>query len=397
MSIRLITTADNHLGRYYGRMPGRVLEERRQRIREAFARPLDYAIETRADMVLLAGDLFDTPNPRNPERVHLARKLRELGRASIPVVAIGGNHDAPRSSTEEGGHLPLAVYHELEALHFFGAMNEDRVLHPIVFNLKGYRVAVAGITPNTNLRPDDDPLEGVTFPDMEADLRVLLVHAGIEGTMYEGGEAMIKRAKVDSLENVDILVAGNVHRYDSFKIGQTQVVIPGATEWMDFGEARSFTPGFAEIEISSGKQINVRHIRTNPQPRAEIRVNVAELETDDPTLTVLIRLNEYANKDALAKLIIEGTLDRERYTRLNFSAIDEHARESFFFCDIDMSGLTLEFEDRQVPASSLRRSISDEINQVIDYLSSQDVSADERAGYDLTREALLAELEQIEQ
>lgn len=64
MSFRIIATSDNHLGRYQSRMPTRVMEERRKRLRQALGQVIEYAIEEQAHLLVLAGDVFDTPNPR---------------------------------------------------------------------------------------------------------------------------------------------------------------------------------------------------------------------------------------------------------------------------------------------------------------------------------------------
>ena len=78
MSVRIVATADNHLGRYYARMPVRTLEERRHRLRNTLGQVIDYAIANNAHLLVLAGDVFDTSNPRNPDRIYLARRLRDL-------------------------------------------------------------------------------------------------------------------------------------------------------------------------------------------------------------------------------------------------------------------------------------------------------------------------------
>ena len=397
MTLRIITTADNHLGRYYARMPIRTLDERRRRIRQAFGKALDHALGTRAHLLLLAGDLFDNPNPRNPDRIFLARRLRALNQSGVRTFAIGGNHDAPRSSTEEGGHLPLAVYHALEALHFFNQLDEDVCVKPEVLSINGLTVAVAGFTPSTNLPTGKDPLEGVTVAATDADVRILMVHAGIEGMMFPGNEGLIKRETIERLSNVDVLVAGNVHCYDSFRVGGVQVIVPGATEWMDYGELKSVRPGFVEIEVEDRTRVSVRHIPIEPQPRIELSVSASELDPDDPTSTVLERLGAGANAESLARLTLEGTVSRDDYAKLDIGIIEDRARESFFFCDIDLSGLRVRFEHGPAQTAIGRRSIPEEIDQVVSSLLAQTDDEQEAASLELTRQALQSELRRLEQ
>lgn len=397
MTIRIVATSDNHLGKYYARMPVRVLDERRRRIRRAFGHVVDYALDTRANLLLLAGDLFDTPNPRNPDRIYLARRLHELQRAGIHVIAIAGNHDAPRSSTEEGGYPPLALYQELDALYFFDQLSEDRQINPVVLDCAGRRVAVSGFTPNTNLLAEEDPLEGVTFAETEADLHLLLTHFGIEGTMYPGTEAIIGRETLKQLRGVDLLVAGNVHSYETFYAGETKVVIPGATEWMDFGEGRTVIPGFAEIEVDENGDICARQVKIEAQSRVEMFIAAAELDPQAPTASVIAHLEADANPDALARLTIEGALDREVYARLNLSVVEDRARELFFFCEVDLSALRVRFKEGQRHFSVTRRSVAEEIDHVVKRHLSLRVDPYEQEALGLTHQELLVHWQELEQ
>ena len=397
MTLRIIATADNHLGRTHARMPIDRLDQRRRRIRRAFGQAVDYAIERRAHLFLLAGDLFDNPNPRNPERVYLACCLLKLARAGVQVAAIGGNHDAPRSKTEEGGYLPLAVYHELDALCFFDQLDDDRIIKPVVFQFDGFTIAVGGFTPNTNLPADADQLAGVTFAETGADFGLLLVHAGIEGTMFPGNEALIMRESLARLRGVDLVVAGNVHSYESFPLGQVHVVIPGATEWMDFGESKSVTPGFAEIEVNGRGALSARQIEAQPQPRAEMCIKTVELNADDPTSMVLARLEFEAGADTLGKLVIEGALDRQMFAKIDFSVIEERARDLFFFCEFDYSGLNVQADSGLLRVSAVRRSISEEIDHEVNRLLEKVDYPRERESLEMTCRAIQAKLQELEQ
>jgi len=396
MTLKIMATADNHLGRHYARMPVRVLDARRRRLRRALGQVFNHAKENRADLLLLAGDLFDTPNPRNSERLYLARQLRDLYRSGIHVAAIAGNHDAPRSSTEEGGYLALAIYQELEALHLYEQLSQDLIVKPIVYQLNGRRVALGAFTPSTNLAPGQDPLEGVKYADVDADFHILMVHAGIEGKMYESTEGVIKLNTLQALNNVDLLIAGNVHCHEYFRVGQMHIVIPGATEWMDFGDTKSQKPGFAEIKVSESRGVTVRHITIEPQPRVEIKLKAQDIDPEDPTSTVIARIEQEADKDKIARVCIEGTLIRAAYAKLNIGMIEDRSCELFFFSDLDLTNLRVQYDNGAVRGSSIRRSPKDEINHVVDSflkLASDDI---EREYLEETRRALQAELQQLE-
>src|SRR5713101_1388895 len=117
--IRLLVTSDNHLGRYYARMSVAALAKRREYLRQGFLAACKRALAWPADVMLLAGDLFDQTAPRNVDRTLVARWLLRLNKARIPVFAVAGNHDSPRSQTEEGGYAAVEVYQAAGLMHVF--------------------------------------------------------------------------------------------------------------------------------------------------------------------------------------------------------------------------------------------------------------------------------------
>ena len=88
--MRILHTADWHLGKklyHYSR-----LEEQKEVLKEI----VQIAKSKSVDVILVAGDLFDTFNPSNDATELLYKTLKNLARnAQVPVIAIAGNHDSP--------------------------------------------------------------------------------------------------------------------------------------------------------------------------------------------------------------------------------------------------------------------------------------------------------------
>src|SRR5919202_997862 len=180
MPVRAVITADNHLNRYHAKMPAARLEERRRALRRAFRRAVDHAIHIQADFFLQCGDLFDNVDPRNAERSFVAGCLADLRAAGIAALAVGGNHDSPRQSTEQGGFLAADLYARLGGLRLFG--ESDRVEFD-VFERHGMAVAIGGLCWNAAVSFGEDPLEGIGFPNPEGgrpDWKLLLMHSNVE-------------------------------------------------------------------------------------------------------------------------------------------------------------------------------------------------------------------------
>lgn len=105
MSLHIIHTADWHLGQtFFG--------YDREEEHEAFLSWLnDTLVQRQADVLLIAGDVFDVANPSAAAQRRFFRFLREANRRNphLQVVIIAGNHD---SATRLEAPVPL-----LEELH----------------------------------------------------------------------------------------------------------------------------------------------------------------------------------------------------------------------------------------------------------------------------------------
>jgi DNA repair exonuclease SbcCD nuclease subunit len=375
-------------------MPPAILSERRRRLRQAFEQAVQFACEQRAHLFLIAGDLFDNPNPRNVERAYVADALRRLRDHRVTVVAIGGNHDTPKGSTEQGGYVPQSVYQQLGALVFF---DQNPTVRPWRSRFGDVKVAVGGITPRPNLLPEHNPLEGITFEGTDADVRILLLHHPVEGTIHpDAQEAILTRSAIAALSDVDYLFTGGIHRYHTFVIGNKRVVVPGATERLDFGGPEDGQVGFVYLEIEPGSvDRQPQFCPIMPQPRAELLIRATELQDGDPMHTILNRLEDASGADTLLKLRIEGAIPLETFSRLDTRRIEAVGRAHNFFFDLDMSGLRVYRPSESLSPAGPRRSMREEIAAYVDDLIQAAHSEEERSLLTATKQALLAEYDAL--
>ena len=109
--------SDLHLGfRAYGQVEdGANLRERD--IAAAFERASQEVARVHPDLILIAGDVFDRPDPRPRAVVALARGLEVL-RASIPespVIMVAGPRDTPRRLGDPGALAVFDTFPNVEA------------------------------------------------------------------------------------------------------------------------------------------------------------------------------------------------------------------------------------------------------------------------------------------
>jgi DNA repair protein SbcD/Mre11 len=363
--VRVILTADNHLSAYSPKLSPTRLAERRRRLGLAFKQVVDTAIERRAHLFIQAGDLFDSVDPRNRERDFVAEQLMRLQSAGIHTFGVSGNHDTPRQKTEQGGFAPQNIYHRLNGMYYFASSD---VFTPVEIDVAGLRLALAGLSYHPGVVPGGDPLDHVEVVDSDnvltrADLGILILHAALEGHAFPGEkETFVRRSSLARFEGFRVVLAGHVHAYDRFSLGDKAVVVCGATERMEFGQSEDRT-GFVYLELTREGLRHAEQIPIKPQPRHIVTIRTTELwppqqpntatplnpslmqENEAPVLSVMERiiqkLDSYCTEEAMVRLNLEGPITREQYHLLDLRGIWLYGQQRAFSFEIDESRLSL--------------------------------------------------------
>lgn len=380
--MKAVITADNHLNKYYSKMRPNQLEERRKRLAEQFGKVADYAIEEDADLFLHCGDLFDMPNPRNPPVSYVGRKLVELEKNGVDTFLVVGNHDKPKMTTGAGGSSPQQIFESFEVSRVFRDSNQ---VQTDTVSVDGYTVAVSGISHNPLLDDGEDPLNEKEI-DVDSDLSILLAHYGVEEHLAgRANEPVISHASIDSV-GANVLCSGHIHKPADFKIGGNQVVVPGATERMEFGEIDRDT-GFYVLSFD-GEEVDTQYVELEPQPMEEETVSANDLKGENPTQKVLELVNERSDPDQLCKLRFEGTLTRDQYHRLDVHEIWNQGRSSNFYFDL-VDDIEFEVEER-VDLGGERLSQVNELKRVAGQVE-ESVEEDEKSVVREARELVLSD------
>ncbi|MEW6096586.1 MAG: DNA repair exonuclease [bacterium] len=374
MSIKIVLTADNHLNNYYAKMSAVRLEERRAIIRKAFQQTIEFSIEKQVDLFLHAGDLFDMPDPRNTELIFIAKELQRLIKNNIHVFLIGGTHDVPKILTFAKGGIPQQIFHEAEQAHLLYDVTQ---IQAVKTRVKDLDVVVGGLSFNPKLIKGDDPLTNLIFPTI-GDINILLLHYGIENHMPKDvNEPLLNYSTISNLNGVNYVFVGHQHKTEVFEIGDKQVIIPGATERMSFGELSNST-GFYYLELNKGGIINLEYIKIEPQPMTEFKISLSTFSSStDPTPYIIERLSKVCNPASILKCRIIGYITRELFHTLRHHEIWQFGTTHNFHFDLDTKELVI--EDETIKTTS-QGSIShrDEINNVAQAMIEEVEEEDEK-------------------
>ena len=250
--IRFLHGADFHLDSAFASQPAGQAAARRRESRELLFRLAEYVNGHGIDLVLLAGDLFDSASPFRETGEQLAAAL---GRMEARVLIAPGNHDwcAPGSPWETVA-WPENVWVFRENVLTAAELPE--------LGLVVHGAAFTGPEQGTSL------LAGFTAPE-DGRRHIGLLHGELDGA--EDRYDPIRREEV-SASGLDYLALGHVHkRTEPLTLGRTVCAWPGCLEGRGFDELGE--KGFYEGTISEDGGVSLTFV-----PFARHRYEVLEVD-----------------------------------------------------------------------------------------------------------------------
>ena len=224
--LRLLHTADVHLGARHADL-GDAAATQRERQFAAFRAAISLAIDEKVDVVLIAGDLFDsnTQPKRSVDRV--AAELKRLVAAHIRTVILPGTHDCYDRSS---------IYRSYDLRAMAGAAADDDSVtvltpeRPSVF-LSACDLVVYGTVFPTKRAPHS-PLRDLKVPEDEERLgwHVGMVHGSVAIPDRTDGDEVVVTKEEIAETGLDYLALGHWHSVLRGKAGTTMYAYSGAPE-----------------------------------------------------------------------------------------------------------------------------------------------------------------------
>ncbi len=245
MSVRLLHTSDVHLGATFKVLGERGSDHRRQ-LQRTFANVVGLALQERVDVVLIAGDLFDSVAAARLQASFAADQLSRLGEAGIPVCAIAGNHDpleAGSASIWQGlvARCPhLVVFGPAPDAHVFperdlvviGRSVQDRLSSESPLG----SLAAAGLWPASTAGPLS------RMADRPGSRRtacvVGLFHGSVQRPDFDAKFGLITPEEI-AASGVDYLALGDWHSTQNVSAGGVSAWYSGAPEMIGLDEPDS--------------------------------------------------------------------------------------------------------------------------------------------------------------
>ncbi|HEY7019610.1 MAG TPA: exonuclease SbcCD subunit D [Ktedonobacterales bacterium] len=259
MRATFVHTADNHLGyEQYG------FKARFNDFALAFYSVIDDAIARKADLVIIAGDLFNKRAIDALTLIQAEAGLQKLKDAGIPAIAIEGNHD--RSYYRDGySWLQFLCWQGLlillNPLVQDGAPEltpwDQQTMRGAYVDLMGGRLRVYGLpwygastarimesfAERLAEARERETAEGVEY-------RLLLMHTGVEGIVPQL-HGLPTRAQFEPLRGlIDYVALGHVHKQYAL---EDWLYNPGSTETWG-AEESAWERGYYVVTIDTERQ-----------------------------------------------------------------------------------------------------------------------------------------------
>ena len=282
--LKIVFFADTHLGVDYPINPKVNRRRRGEDFFENYRKVLDYAVESKADLVLHGGDFFFRSKVPAPIVDRAYDILYNFAKNGIPIVIVPGNH--------ERSVLPTSILMNHKNIHIFD--------EPSTFFFEK-KNAIIGITGFPNIRNGIKLQFGQIFKEAtegnpEVDIKLLLMHQAIQESQIEG---FTFRYGIDVLPlemlpaDYHAILSGHIHRAQIFQYEKegkhTPVIYPGSTERTSVVEMAE-EKGFYELlfdEFETGwKLIKTNHHILPTRPM--IRLDITKSTEDERVLRNLL-------------------------------------------------------------------------------------------------------------
>lgn len=289
MILRMLHLADLHLGWEPAFLGAKAAERRRERD-GLLRRTVDVVLEERpVDLVIIAGDLFETHTPPDGLVETVLQDLQRLVDAGVQLVTVPGNHDELTYAD--------SVYRRFVDRWPGVLIQNPMPGHVTTLDVAGATVHIYGLAYVGGLTRAVPPI--AEFPRLEAEgYHIAVFHGSLD---WDAGERSLPLSS-DALKraNYDYVALGHIHRHQVHHLGRGKAVYPGAVEGKTFRD-----PGTGELVFVrlDGKEIVVDTYPLPTRTIKEVEVDVTDCEDSED---VFVTMRQEADENAIVRLRAVG-------------------------------------------------------------------------------------------
>ena len=312
--LKILHTADVHLGSKFYFLED-YAQKREEDFLNTFGRICNLAISEKVDLILIAGDLFDSPHPPTTIVQEVKKQFEKLTQNNIAIALIAGTHDDIIASD--------SVYHEPYWNQFI--FLKDPILEkPKFMNIKGIPLFLYGVSYNT--LDFKDPLPFLQRKD-EKGLHLGLLHCSLQ----DSPEWKIMSKDLPCTTNdlfklkLDYLALGHYHNHRVYEQEGKFISYCGSPEGKRFHE-------------TGERFVNIIHFENNKVTVQKKEVQTKKMESFSIDLTTISdekhliqTIQTHGTNETLSKITLLGCCE---FT-LNMPSLFEKCFPHFAYLKID--------------------------------------------------------------
>jgi len=359
--MKILHVSDTHLGfSAYRKATPDGINQREMDIYKAFEEFIDYAIEKKPDLIIHAGDLFDSVRPNNRAITFAVNQLFRLTKNKIPIVIISGNHEHPK--LKETGHI-FSIFDNMQGVYpVYNSKYET-----LVFEINDKKITIHAIPQCSSKKEYDEELKKLK-PDKKSDYNIFVSHGSVTGvqdfTMNEFNELIIP-AKVLS-RNFDYIALGHFHRYTQLA---NNAFYAGSTESLTFTDAND-KKGFIELSLSD--KITPKFIQLKTRPMVDVKpIKCSNLKLEEVMKKIKEKVVEAKPKQKTIRITLDD-IPSTVYRSLDFSEIRKLTQDAVHY-EIKANITKKEAGEKQATSSK----IDALVNEFIKFLEAQKIEDSE--------------------
>lgn len=304
--VRILHAADFHLDSAFTGLNEQQARQRRQESRDLTRRMVEYANDHGVQLMLLAGDLFDSDSIYGQTAEELAAALAEF---RGHVVIAPGNHDCYTAAS------PYARTLWPDNVLIFTApeMLSMRLSFP------QYGCTVYGAAFTAPEMPESAELAGIAEQDGNVAIGILHGEAGVKDSRYRP----IPLQQI-AQSGLDYLALGHVHACSGVQLaGKTAYAYPGCPEGRGFDELGD--KGFLAGEVDKGS-VKLRFV---PFAKRRYEIVTVDVTGREPLEAVCEALPQHTEAD-ICRVILTG----ERSGSVDTAAITDELSPRFYALEV---------------------------------------------------------------
>ena len=305
--IKILHTADIHLGREFPFLREKGIEHRNQLL-GTFERIVDLAIGEKASLILIAGDLFDTNRLHGIVIGKVLAAFEKLEDKGIPVCILPGTHDAydkesiyrfvsfPPNVTVLTPDNEIRVYEGLD-LTVYGRAFDDKLI-------------------------GDSPIRGLSLVK-ESNFHIGMAHCSIRIKGLIEKDSMILDRREIANSGFDYLALGHWHSFQDFSQGNTKAFYCGSPEPISMDQKGS--GNVAMVTLHEKGNVTVESVRVGTKKLETITIDISSAKSAD---SIIEMIEARADPTLILEVTLTGLCGMDY--DLNSQEIEEELGGQFF-------------------------------------------------------------------